>query len=528
MQTASAVVVLLFLGQSVLGLAAVLRFLNQTPASGLNAQSDPLPLHPNGTIALAKGNETGSQPVKIHDDISYEVVKKTSISRDLSADCLCEMGTFWHWRIKQCVDQGAWGYECGFFPGEHWRMVCQDRLKCEALEDTTIKYHGHNAGARPASCQACTAADGCLTGKERHMETCLKEYKLDGEACQTVKVTITATAEVKVSETVKKSASATAKSKVEAEETATVGEHSATAKATADATAEGTAEASSTAHGTAEATEKGVAEGSACVTVEEAKELLGLQSVPRIGAVLSAQVVAAADEEAFDRAYAKALEAAKEAGLLNAMEAAKALAKAKAREHAGLDAEAKANEAAAWKAEAGAKSDAQAKAKAEALRKAQEAAQKAADEAAAKAAEEAAKAKAAEAAAEAARKAAAEAKAAEEAAAAKEAKAKADADAGAQAAAEADAKAAAEARAKADAAAKAAADAKAQADANAAKAKADADAKQSAADAVKSKNDAMRDLLNGPPTQAPARGTTPQPTNPPRKITPEQIASGLP
>mmetsp|Transcript_102414 Transcript_102414/g.161643 ORF Transcript_102414/g.161643 Transcript_102414/m.161643 type:complete len:493 (+) Transcript_102414:38-1516(+) len=492
MQTVAALASVVFLTQSALGFAVVFRFRNANASIGLKASA--APVHSNETIALAKG----LKPVEFHDDISYEVTKKTSISRDLSADCLCEMGTFWHWRIKQCVDQGAWGYECGFFPGEHHRMVCQDRLQCEALDDTDIKYHGHKAGARPASCQACTAQDKCPSGKDRHMETCLKEYKLSGEACQTVKVTVFATAYVKVVETVKKTASATGTSKAEAEETATVGESSATRKATAEGTAKATAEASSTAQGKAQATEKGVAEGSACVTVDEAKGLLGLMAVPRIGAVLSSQVVAAGDEEAFDRAYAKALKAAKEAGLLNAMEAAKALAKAKAQEHAGLDAEAKANEAAAWKAEAGAKSDAQAKAKAEALKKAQAAAQAEADAAAKAAAEAAAKAKAAEEAAEAARKAAE--------------------------------------KASADAAAKAAAEAKAaEAEASAAKAKADADAAQSAADAakakndaIKAKNDAMRDLFNSEPTAAPIRQTTPQPTNPPRKITPEQVAATLP
>jgi hypothetical protein len=459
--------VIAFVSQNVLAFAVVFRG-RHDPSSTLAS---------NDTIALAKR----SDPVKFHDDISHEVVKKTSISKDSSTDCLCKMGTFWHWRIKQCVDQGAWGYECGFFPGEHHRMVCADSLKCESLGDTDVNYIGHKAGAKPATCLKCTAQDQCPTGKVRHEENCLKEYKLSGEACQTVKVTISATAQVKVTETVKKTAEATATKEATAEETATVGEHSATAKATAEGTHTGTAEASSTANKKAKATEKGVAEGSACVTVDEAKALLGLQDVPSIGAVLSAQVVAAADKEAFDRAFKKALEAAKEAGLLNAMEAAEALAKAEAQEHAALDAEAKANEDAAWKAEAGASSEAQANAKAEALNKAQAQAQAEADAAAKAAADAAAKAKAAEEKAEAARK------------------------------------------------ASASAEEKEKAEAEAEEAKANAEAAQREAEAAKARNEAMKDLLNPEPTQAPIpKQTTPEPTGPPRKITPEQIAEKLP
>jgi hypothetical protein len=330
-------------------------------------EADVRPHSINGTLAFHhQGN-----PVKIHDDISYEVVKKTSISRDGSSSCLCERGFFWHWRIHSCVKQGPWGYECGFFPGEHHHMVCMDGLKCEVLDQTRIKYV--HPGAVPASCQECTKEDQCLSGKARHEQSCLKEYALSGEACQTVRVTVTATAEVKVSEEVTKQGTSSATATANATHTATSadGQHEATKHATAEGQATATAEASSTAEGTAKATEKGSAEGSACVSVEAVKEALHLEHVPNMGAVLSSQVVATGDKMAFDAAYAKALDAAKKAGILNAEEAAKALAKARAREHAGLDAEADANEAAAWKAESGAKNDAQDKAKADALAKAQ-------------------------------------------------------------------------------------------------------------------------------------------------------------
>lgn len=435
----------------------------------------------------------------------YEVVKKESIERKLSADCLCKMGSFWHWRIKSCIKQGAWAYECGFFPAEHHDKVCQDGLKCERLNQTDVKYV--HPGAVPASCQACEAADKCLHGKERHEQSCLKEYKLSGSACQTVKVSVESTASAKVTEEVTKSSSASATATATASEKATAKKGGETASATKKATAEGkataTAEASSEASAKAEATKEAAAEGKGCISLEEVKKLLNLEDVPRIGAVLSAKVVARGDKEAFDLAYAKALEAAEKAGLLSATEAAKALASARAREHAGLEAEAKADEAAAWKAEAGAKEAAQKNAKSEALAKAEAAATKEAATAAAAAAKAAAEAAAAEAAAKAAEKlatdkaavAAARKKAEDAKAAAEEAQAKADA--------AAKRKAAAEAKAKADAAARAAAEAQA-------------------------KKDAISDIVNPKPTQAPARPTTPEPTSPPRKISPAEIAAKLP
>jgi len=436
-----ALVLLVLLGNSVLANAFSLR----QPSASKQV-----------TFTVSAGTTAVNQ---VRDDVNYEVVKKESISRNTTTDCLCKLGSFWHWRIKSCIKQGGWAYECGFFPAEHHDKVCQDGLKCEVLNQTRVtSYHGH-PGAVPASCQECEKQDKCLTGQERHSESCLKEYLLSGSACQTVRVTVTATASAKATEKVTKSSTASATATATASQKATAKDGAQVASATKEAKADGeataTAKASGEATAKAEATEEGSAEGEACVTVEEVKKILKLANVPRIGAVLSTQVVSKGDELAFDRAYAKALDAARKAGLLNAKEAAKAAAAAEAREHAGLEAEAKADEAAAWKAEAGAEKNAQEKAKADALAKAEEAAsQEAAD--AAKAAADAA---------DAANK------------------------GGSQEAADAAAKAAAEAKAK---------------------------------------QDAIKDLMNPKPTQAPVRPTTPEPTNAPRKITPEQIAAGLP
>jgi len=433
-----------------------------------------------------------------HNGVDYKVIKKESITRNSSTDCLCEMGTFWHWRIKACVKQGGWAYECGFFPAEHHNKVCQDGLKCELLKQTRVQYQ--HPGAVPASCQSCTLEDKCLAGEERHSQSCLKEYKLTGAACQTVRVTVNATAHAKVTEKVTKSSTASAKATATSSQKATVEEAGQTASATKEATAEGEAtvkaKASSKASAKAKATEEGQAEGKACVSIEEVKALLNLQKVKRIGAVLTAQVAARGDEEAFDKAYAKALDAARKAGILNAKEAAEALASAEAREHAALEAQAKAEEAAAWKAEAGAEKNAQDTAKAEALAKAEAAASQAAAEAA-----------------KAANQAAADAEAAQK-----------DADAAASGAG-ANSKDAAASKAKAEKAQAAAAAAQKKADA-ASKAAAEAKAAQ---EAIQQQKDALSDVMNPKPTAAPVQRNEPaEPTSPPRKISPEEIAAKLP
>lgn len=439
----------------------------------------------NLAVSSVSANSLQDKAPEVED---YEVIKKESIKRKGSADCLCKMGEFWHWRIKSCVKQGGWGYECGFFPAEHHDKVCRDGLKCEPLNQTKTKYV--HPGAVPASCKACGQEDKCLSGKERHKQSCLKEYKLSGSACQTVRVSVAVTASAQATEKVTKSSSASAVATATASQTATATKDGETASAKKKVTAEGqataTAKASSEASAKAKATEKTSAEGKGCISVKEVKKLMKIEDVPRIGAVLSAEVVARGDKEAFHLAHANALKAAVKAGLISAQDAAKAIAAARASEDAGRNAEAKADEAAAWKAEAGAEKAAQDKAKAEALAKAQAAANKDAATAATAASKAAAKAEAAEKAAQAAEKNAKD----QAAAAAKE-----------------------EAKAKAEAAARA---------------KEEADAAAKAAAAAKHASDLISDVVNSRPQEPPARPTTPEPTSPPRKITPAQIAAKLP
>lgn len=428
------------------------------------------------------GTQALTTTARAVDALDYKVLEKKSIKREATVDCICPLKKFWHWRINECVDQGPWAYECGFFPAEHHDKVCADNLKCEPLKNTNTTYggfEGEDGHAHPASCQKCAAEDKCKTGEERHSENCLKEYVLSGDACQTVQVTAKGVkAKAKVTEKVTAKATATAKAKATAEETAsaTEGEHTAEATGKAEAEAEHTAEVEKTGEATkeAEATEDGVAEGKACVTVAEVKEHMKLKDVPKMPAVLSSQVVAKGDELAFDRAYAKALEAAEKAGLINAEEAAKAVATAEAREHAGMSAKAAAEEAAAWAAEAGASAEAQKKASEKAMASAKTAAGNSAA-----------------------------------ATAAKSAKAKAEADAAAAAAKAAgagDQAAADNAKAKADAAASAAA----------------------AAENAKAANAAIGDYLNAPATEKEVKITTAKPTNAPRKMSPADIAAGLP
>mmetsp|Transcript_16651 Transcript_16651/g.29641 ORF Transcript_16651/g.29641 Transcript_16651/m.29641 type:complete len:515 (+) Transcript_16651:62-1606(+) len=396
------------------------------------------------------------------DDIVLKVIKQTSLNSEDGTECLCKLGTFWHWRIHQCVKQGPWGYECGFFPKEHWHRVCQDNLKCEPLENATDNYHSHGlhkgtAETAPASCRSCTKEDGCKEGQTRHEEECLKQYTISGEACATVRVTLPMTAEatatkevtVKITESKNASAKATETASHTAEVSATAkathegeeAEASASGKATAEheATAEATEthEATKSATGSSTVTKKtkaqGVAEETACVTAEEVMKEMGLDPKQKVGAVLAGKIVSKANEMAFERAAAAATAAAKAAGLLDAKEAAEQLAEAEAAEEARLKAEALARQAAGWEAEAGANEAAKAAASARAKEIAKEKAKLEAERLAHLEAEAAAAKAAAE-------KAEAAAKAAAEAALAKndaELKAKAEAAAAEAAAAEA-------------------------------------------------------------------------------------------
>jgi len=405
------------------------------------------------------------------DTLNFEVLENSSLQAQEHDECLCEQGEFWHWRLKQCIKQGGWGYECGFFPAEHHHRVCKDGLTCKPV-GTKDPYISHGvyegtAGSVPASCVECTPEDKCKMGQERHEEECLREYKLSGEACVTVRVSlppVSAEATATTSHTASASATkeATANATVQATPTTQV---TANATASHEASAEKTEESTHTAKAEADA----FAEVTKCMSAEEAMKMSGYKKDQRLGAVLTAKITAAADARVFELAVAEAKRLAAEKGLLDAKASAKDLANAEASEKAKLKAKAAAEEAAAWEAEAGAKKTAQE----EALSKAQEKAKGAAD---------------------------------------------ADAEAKAKADAEAKAKADAEAKAKADAEAKAKADAEA-----AAKAKADAEAPpepKTQAPAVPPGPPVKEPLV--PPQQPPEEGNTF------RKISDDQLADTLP
>merc|ERR1719345_414217 len=95
-------------------------------------------------------------------DPMVKLVNKTSIKKTETSNCLCTLGSFWHWRIHSCVKQGAWGYECGFFPEEHHHRVCLDGLKCDPTKGAEDRYHSAgNANTFPASCIQCMPEDNC-------------------------------------------------------------------------------------------------------------------------------------------------------------------------------------------------------------------------------------------------------------------------------------------------------------------------------------------------------------------------------
>jgi len=533
-----------------------------------------------------------------------EVTNKTEIQQKTSSGCLCDMGYFWHWRIHQCIQQGAWGYECGFFPGEHHHRVCADGLVCERLRGAQDNYESHGkhhdtSNSFPASCQHCEDEDQCKYGEERQQEECLKEYALSGEACQTVKVTVPSSATVsatvshtavgkayadasaKATETVSHTASATANAEAthtskqshtatesaSAKSTATATESSkatatseqdgikasstaegsataqqtetasvtksATATAEASSTkvveaqAEATAEAQATATAdvhheersektviksyTANAESSGVAENSACVSLEEAKKELGLEGVDKVGAVLAQQIIDKANEMAFERASKYTIQEAQSQGLLDATDSATQVAEARAAEEARLEAERLANEAAAWGAEAGANKAAQKAASVRARGLAKDEAQLAAEEAAHRKAQ-----------AEAARKAADEAKAEADRLAAEAAKE------GATDEAKAKAKAAAEKAANAEAQARASEEASVEAEA-----KADEKARSQSGENAGDASNAVSDTSSGKARKTqekevePEEGTHDGP-NPLRKITQEQAGAVLP
>lgn len=319
----------------------------------------------------------------------FEVLTNTSISGKATQDCLCQLGQFWHWRIKECITQGSWGYECGFFPAEHHRFVCRDGLTCEKLENTKIQYQ--HEGAVPATCLPGAADGQGEAGHKRHEEECLTETVLSGEASSTVRVILMGAATAQV--TKEHTATATANHSIKSEATGEAGDVKVTKKGVSEQTSSVEHTASATREAAAQA--EGVGEGSAVVSIEEVKKALNLKEDQKVGPVLAAQVISKGDQMAFDQAYAAALEAAKANGDAAARAAAEKLAADKAAADAKLEAEAKAAQKAAWEAEAGAQAksaygqgDLQSEADAAAKAKADELAN------AAKAADAAAKAKA--------------------------------------------------------------------------------------------------------------------------------------
>ena len=333
------------------------------------------------------------------DGVTMEVKEKSSVKLEEQGDCMCEQGSFWFPRTKMCIKQKDWGYECGFFPREIWHRVCKDGLVCQELptkEDHHVGYNGDSRG-HPASCQECKK--NCPKGAERHEQDCASGWKVTGEACATVEVTVpgleaskehtaehTATEEASAEATATKTAEATATKEAEGKATA---EGAATASAEADATAkassgpakvsvketakaevtitkeatktataEATASASAEADGkaTAKATEKatesstksatatatGVATGEGCAKAEEVVAKFEKGPSGQIGPKMAKAMQAEADEMALERAYDKALEDA----IKNGLDKAGQEALKKAKEAALAAAKEKAQEAA--------------------------------------------------------------------------------------------------------------------------------------------------------------------------------------
>ena len=139
-------------------------------------------------VVLASGARLRRARSGTSGEPTFKVLETTSIQVGEPSGCLCKPGQFWHWRIKQCINQGPWGYECGFFPEEHHRFVCQTNLKCEVLDQSKKKVQVEytHEGAVPASCEHCAPEDECPAEGKRD---CLEESKISGEACATVLVT---------------------------------------------------------------------------------------------------------------------------------------------------------------------------------------------------------------------------------------------------------------------------------------------------------------------------------------------------
>jgi len=328
--------------------------------------------------------------------LAKERIQRTEITSEAELECVCPLGEFWHFRIKKCVKQGGWGYECGFFPKEHWKNVCEDGLTCRAAGAAAKTDYGSH-GAQTATCVPCAAEDKCLKGEERRKTGCLKNHIMHGKSCFKTAITVVvggkaiahenavATMNAAVNDTVAVKATAVAKADAQ---TSTEVEKTRTAKATAKiahmngpratATATRTAVGTATAEATVERTATHTAEatasirsqadahgegrgsvsgldgtgfGEACVTADEARELLGLSKGQRVGPFWAAKIISKGDQVASARAHDIALKNAEMGGKLRTLGVARAEAKADAVANAMLEAEAKAREAAARQAE---------------------------------------------------------------------------------------------------------------------------------------------------------------------------------
>eukprot|EP00927_Polykrikos_kofoidii_P029090 TRINITY_DN25206_c0_g1_i1.p1 TRINITY_DN25206_c0_g1~~TRINITY_DN25206_c0_g1_i1.p1 ORF type:complete len:359 (+),score=43.67 TRINITY_DN25206_c0_g1_i1:244-1320(+) len=287
----------------------------------------------SGMVADVHGR---SEPVE------FEVLSRKSFEQVETTSCSCKKGQFWHWQINSCIDQGGWGYECGFFPYEHQRLACQDGLKCVSVTGT--QEFGVN-GERAATCVPCKPEDFCRTGEARYLEQCVKNITVVGEACANVEVSVLANPSAKaafanVGKTIprgKDTKSASANQTVFA--TVANGTSSATPGGRAEVRANVSATVSVRMKGrdtgqamenvavdathasrvNAVAVEKKIAESSAkpqvrsqvCLSVDDVKRSLGIDGISSVSPVLSAQLISAGDERAFHLAYEKALTVAK-------------------------------------------------------------------------------------------------------------------------------------------------------------------------------------------------------------------------
>ncbi|CAK0883364.1 unnamed protein product [Prorocentrum cordatum] len=249
------------------------------------------------------------------------VVERQSLSAKVIDKCICPQGTFWHWRINKCQNQGGWGYECGFFPKDRWR--CADGLTCKPVPNSSDVYYSYGrhhgtAGSRPATCQTCGPEDDCKLAEDRHNGDCLRGVELSGNATATIRVTVSSSA----------TATATASHTAEAEEVASAtANHTVQAKtdggggASATAAAEHASRATETAsvNHTTTAEALGSAEASAAISAEEIMARMGFGALD-ISPTMAASMISAADELVFGLALEKAKALAEKESLAGAKE----------------------------------------------------------------------------------------------------------------------------------------------------------------------------------------------------------------